>query len=88
MPSRCMLTARDAAEKLASWVVNAFHEVGGLIGVALVSSVAASGFERDSVDGFGDAFTVCAVAAGAAAVLALGLVPRGRPQSTGGPHMH
>ncbi|GAA5018952.1 MFS transporter [Streptomyces siamensis] len=72
---------------LASGVVNTFHEVGGSIGVAVVSTVAASGFERGSVGGFGDAFTVCAVAAGAGAVVALGLVPRGRPRMTG-PHAH
>lgn len=73
---------------LASGVVNTFHEVGGSIGVAVVSTVAASGFEGGSVGGFTDAFTVCAVAAGAAALVALGLVPRGKPQSTGGPHVH
>ncbi|PBC59858.1 MFS transporter [Streptomyces sp. Tue6028] len=72
---------------LASGVVNTFHEVGGSIGVAVVSTVAVSGFERGSVGGFGDAFTVCAVAAGAGAVVALGLVPRGRPRPTG-PHVH
>jgi predicted MFS family arabinose efflux permease len=73
---------------LASGVVNTFHEVGGSIGVAVVSTVAASGFARGSADGFGDAFTVCAVTAAAGAVVSLGLVPRGKPQSTGGPHVH
>ncbi|MFE6096002.1 MFS transporter [Streptomyces massasporeus] len=73
---------------LASGVVNTFHEVGGSIGVAVVSTVAASGFERGSAAGFGDAFTVCAVAATASAIVALGVVPRGKPQSTGGPHVH
>ncbi|WP_435216953.1 MFS transporter [Streptomyces sp. bgisy034] len=73
---------------LASGVVNTFHEVGGSIGVAVVSTVAAAGFERGAVGGFTDAFAVCAVAAGVGAVVALGLVPRGRPQSTGGPHVH
>ncbi|WP_432194608.1 MFS transporter [Streptomyces sp. bgisy027] len=73
---------------LASGVVNTFHEVGGSIGVAVVSTVAAAGFERGAVGGFTDAFAVCAVAAGAGAVVALGLVPRGRPESTGGPHVH
>lgn len=73
---------------LASGVVNTFHEVGGSIGVAVVSTVAASGFERGAVGGFTDAFAVCAVAAGAGAIVALGLVPRGKPESTGGPHVH
>ncbi|GGW80571.1 hypothetical protein ACIP4U_38315 [Streptomyces caelestis] len=73
---------------LASGVVNTFHEVGGPIGVAVVSTIAASGFEQGAVGGFADAFTVCAAAAAAGAVVALGLVPRGKPQSTGGPHTH
>jgi sugar phosphate permease len=81
-----MVEHREAG--LASGVVNTFHEVGGSIGVAVVSTVAASGFERGSVGGFGDAFTVCAVTAVVGAVLSLGLVPRGKPRPTGGPHVH
>jgi MFS family permease len=73
---------------LASGVVNTFHEVGGSIGVAVVSTVAASGFERSSASGFASAFTACAVAAAASALVALALVPRGRPQFSGGPHVH
>ncbi|KES04256.1 MFS transporter [Streptomyces toyocaensis] len=81
-----MVEHREAG--LASGIVNTFHEVGGSIGVAVVSTVAASGFERGAVGGFADAFTVCAVTAAAGAVVALGLVPRGKPQPTGGPHVH
>ena len=73
---------------LASGVVNSFHEVGGSMGVAVVSAVAASGFEGGSASGFADAFTVCAVGAAAGALVALWLVPRGKPQMTGGPHVH
>ncbi|MFL5997622.1 MAG: MFS transporter [Streptomyces sp.] len=73
---------------LASGVVNTFHEVGGSIGVAVVSTVAASGIESGSVGGFTDAFTVCALAAAVSAAVALGLVPPGKPQTTGGPHVH
>ncbi|MFI5682074.1 MFS transporter [Streptomyces cellulosae] len=73
---------------LASGVVNTFHEVGGSIGVAVVSTVAASGIEAGSVDGFTDAFTVCALAASVSAAAALGLVPPGKPQMAGGPHVH
>ncbi|WP_086560866.1 MFS transporter [Streptomyces africanus] len=73
---------------LASGVVNTFHEVGGSIGVAIVSTIAASGIESGSVGGFTDAFTVCAVAAAASAAVALALVPRGKPQVSGGPHVH
>ncbi|MFE9882885.1 MFS transporter [Streptomyces sp. NPDC005784] len=73
---------------LASGVVNTFHEVGGSIGVAVVSAVAAVGIERGATDGFTDAFTVCAVVAAVSAFICLNLVLRGKPQSTGGPHVH
>ncbi|CAM5242962.1 MFS transporter [Streptomyces aurantiogriseus] len=73
---------------LASGVVNTFHEVGGSIGVAAVSTIAASGIESGSVGGFTNAFTVCALTAAAGAAVALGLVPRGKPQMSGGPHVH
>ena len=73
---------------LASGVVNTFHEVGGSIGVAVVSTVAASGIESGAVGGFTDAFTLCTVAAVTSAAVALGLVPRGKPQMSGGPHVH
>ncbi|MED7827384.1 MFS transporter [Streptomyces chiangmaiensis] len=69
---------------LASGVVNTFHEVGGSIGVAVMSTVAA-GVEHGAIGGFTDAFTLSAVAAAASALV---LVPRGKPQMTGGPHVH
>ncbi|MEV5434424.1 MFS transporter [Streptomyces sp. NPDC052682] len=81
-----MIDHREAG--LASGVVNTFHEVGGSIGVAVVSTVAASGIERGTAGGFTDAFMVCAVAAAVSAAVALGLVPQGKPQMTGGPHVH
>ncbi|MEU3662806.1 MFS transporter [Streptomyces sp. NPDC032940] len=81
-----MVEHREAG--LASGVVNTFHEVGGSIGVAVVSTVAASGIERGSAGGFTDAFTLCAAAAAVTAVVALPLVPRGKPRMTGGPHVH
>ncbi|MFJ4978104.1 hypothetical protein ACIP6X_22605 [Streptomyces coeruleorubidus] len=61
--------------------------MGGSIGAAVVSTVATSGIERGTVGGFTDAFTVCAIAAAAGAAVALGLVPRGKPQMSGGPHV-
>ncbi|WP_406327244.1 MFS transporter [Streptomyces sp. NBC_00203] len=73
---------------LASGVVSTFHEVGGSIGVAVMSTIAAAGIEHGAVDGFRDAFTLSAVAAAVAAGVALLLVPRGRPRMTGGPHVH
>lgn len=73
---------------LASGVVNTFHEVGGSIGVAVMSTVAAAGIEYGAVGGFTDAFTLSAVAAAVTGLAALALVPRGKPQMTGGPHVH
>ncbi|WP_327318671.1 MFS transporter [Streptomyces sp. NBC_01235] len=73
---------------LASGVVNTFHEVGGSIGVAVLSTVAASGIEHDAADGFTNAFTVSAITAAAGALIALVLVPHTKPQTAGGPHVH
>ncbi|MFF0451161.1 MFS transporter [Streptomyces sp. NPDC004609] len=73
---------------LASGVVNTFHEVGGSVGVAVVSTVAAAGIGGGLASGFTGAYTVLAVTAAVSAVLSLGLVPPGRPRTTGGPHVH
>ncbi|NRQ39240.1 MFS transporter [Nonomuraea sp. NN258] len=73
---------------LASGVVNTFHEVGGSVGVAVVSTVAAAGIEAGTGAGFGTAFTVAAVAAAVSALLSLALIPPGRPHLTAGPHVH
>ncbi|RMI39199.1 MFS transporter [Actinomadura harenae] len=74
---------------MVSGVVNTFHELGAAIGVALASTIAAAGLAAaPSVDGFTRAYTVFAITAGAAAVLALWLVPPGKPEMTGGPHVH
>ncbi|MEW2517289.1 hypothetical protein [Actinacidiphila alni] len=78
------------AEKsgLASGVVKTCHEVGGSIGVAVVSTVAAAGIAPGTVPGFAHAFTVTAAAAAAAvsAALCLLVVPRGRLEMGGVPH--
>ncbi|MGW6458269.1 MFS transporter [Streptomyces sp. NPDC055078] len=73
---------------LASGVVNTFHEVGASVGVAVVSTVAAAGITRGALSGFTDAYTLLAVTAAVAAALSIALVPRGKPQLTGGPHVH
>ncbi|MBT2227697.1 DHA2 family efflux MFS transporter permease subunit [Nonomuraea sp. NEAU-A123] len=73
---------------LASGVVNTFHEVGGSIGTAVVSTIAAVGIEHASTAGFTAAYTACAIAAGAAAIIALVLVPRGKAQVPAGVHAH
>jgi EmrB/QacA subfamily drug resistance transporter len=72
---------------LVSGIVNTFNQLGAAICVAVASTVAAAGLTpTPSIDGFTHAFTVFAVVAAAAAVLALGLVPAGTPQMTGAPH--
>ncbi|MBT2441110.1 MFS transporter [Streptomyces sp. ISL-36] len=73
---------------LASGIVNTFHEVGGSIGVALVSTTAATSIQGTTTTGFTAAFTLCAATAAAAALAAPALVPRGKPRMTGGPHVH
>jgi sugar phosphate permease len=62
--------------------------VGGSIGVAVLSTVAASGIEHGAADGFTSAFTLSAITAAASALIALALVPHSKPQTTGGPHAH
>jgi hypothetical protein len=80
----------DHAEAgLASGVINTFPEVGAAVGVAVASTVAASGIAKaPSIDGFADAYTVFAIAAAVAAAASLWLVPPGKPQMTGAPHAH
>ena len=73
---------------LTSGLVNTFHEVGGSIGVAVVSTLAAAGIEAATLDGYDIAFTISAIAAALTAVAALGLIPAGRPHLTGAPHGH
>jgi EmrB/QacA subfamily drug resistance transporter len=77
---------------LASGIVNTSHEIGGAIGVAAMSAVAAGSIVTGMHDaaGFADAFTVGAVIAGVAALAALRLVPPGKPaQATfGHGHVH
>lgn len=75
---------------LASGIVNTFHELGGAIGVALASTLAASSLEaaRPVTEGFGNAFVGTSVAAVAAAVLVPWLLPGGRPTGVVRPHAH
>ncbi|XVQ07609.1 MFS transporter [Spirillospora sp. CA-255316] len=76
-------------EGLASGVINTFHELGGAIGVATASTLAAASLTgAPSIGGFTEAFTATAITAAVAAVLALALVPPGKPQMTGTPHAH
>jgi MFS family permease len=72
---------------VASGVVNTFHELGGSIGVALVSTVAAASISGSGTSGFTSGYLACAVVAAVVAVVALGLVPGGKPHAVAG-HGH
>jgi MFS family permease len=73
---------------VASGVVNTFHELGGSIGVAVVSTIAAASISGTATtSGFTNGYLACAVIAAAAAVVAVALVPGGRPQVVAG-HGH
>ncbi len=75
---------------VASGVINTFHELGGSIGVAVVSTVAAAGIAAvPSVDAFGSGYLLLAVVAAVMGLLAAVLVPPGRPAGmTGHGHGH
>ena len=75
---------------LRSAIVNTFHELGGAIGVAVVSSVAGASLTaaRAGNAGFSSAFAVCAVAALAASVLATLVVPAGKATPDHAPPGH
>lgn len=74
---------------VTSGLINTCHEVGGAIGVAVVSTVAAGSIALGAtgIGGFTSAFLVCAVAAGVTGAVALGLVPGGKPTGVVG-HGH
>ncbi|MDX2562269.1 MFS transporter [Streptomyces sp. TX20-6-3] len=76
---------------LASGIVNTFHELGGSIGVALVSTLALTTTTTPTPTpaGLTAAYTLCTATAATAALASPLLIPRGRPHLTGGPHgMH
>ncbi|MFI7638877.1 MFS transporter [Nonomuraea sp. NPDC049400] len=73
---------------LASGVVNTFHEVGGSVGVAVVSTIAARGIETGTAGGFSTAYGVAAATALIAVLIAIVLVPKGKAQMPEGVHLH
>ncbi|MEV6415928.1 MFS transporter [Kribbella sp. NPDC051718] len=76
-----MANVPTAEAGVASGVVTTFHELGGSIGVAVMSTVAAASFTGPVVsgtDGFSAGYAVCAVAAAVSGVIALLLVPAGK----------
>lgn len=75
---------------LTSGIITTFHEIGGSVGVAVVSAVAAGsiGAGVSGAAGFADAFLVSAVAAVVAALIASRLVPAGRVTGAVAGHAH
>jgi EmrB/QacA subfamily drug resistance transporter len=81
----------DASQAgVGSGIVNSFHELGGAVGVAVLSSIAAPSLIAASTTsvGFTRAFTVSAVAAIASAVIALLVLPAGRSAAGDRPMAH
>jgi EmrB/QacA subfamily drug resistance transporter len=72
-----MATVGDETAGLASGVLTTAHELGAALGAAAISAVATAA--PDVTTGYGDGFTVSAVAAGALALVALFAVPAVRP---------
>jgi EmrB/QacA subfamily drug resistance transporter len=73
---------------LASGVVNTFHEVGGGIGIAVLSTVAAAGISQGTMNGFRHAFVLATVTAVLAALASAFLIPPGKARAGGGLHGH
>ncbi|MFJ1796869.1 DHA2 family efflux MFS transporter permease subunit [Kitasatospora griseola] len=73
---------------VASGVVNTFHEVGGAIGIAVVSTAAAPGIVAHTSAGFPTAHLTLAAAALLTAALTPTLVPAGRAERPAGMHAH
>ncbi|MGA5822864.1 MFS transporter [Kitasatospora sp. NPDC094028] len=73
---------------IASGLVNTFHEVGGAVGTATASTVAAAGIAAHTATGFSGAYTVLAAVAAVAAVVGLAVIPRGRADLPAGIHVH
>jgi len=75
-----MGSAGHGEEGAISGAVNTFHELGGALGIAALSSVAAASLGPIAAnDGFVDAFRVSAVVAIVAAVLCAVVLPAARP---------
>jgi EmrB/QacA subfamily drug resistance transporter len=75
---------------VASGMVNTFHELGGAVGVAVMSTVAAASISslNPNSAGYSTAFLVCAILAAVAAVVASVLVPAGKPDAPMHGHGH
>lgn len=87
--STALTDVSHAESGITSAVVNTFHELGGSIGVAVVSTAATASLDTGTADigGFVAGFAVCAIAGGAAALLATVLIPAGKATAVVG-HGH
>jgi EmrB/QacA subfamily drug resistance transporter len=72
-----MANVRHDGAGLASGLMTTAHELGAALGVAVLSAIATSA--PDTATGYGDGFTVAAIAAGALALVSLLAVPVVRP---------
>jgi EmrB/QacA subfamily drug resistance transporter len=86
--STALANVPDREAGLASGVINTCHEVGGGIGIAILSTIAAAGITRDVIGGFTRAFTLAALVAILAALTSVFLIPASKAQSPddGGGH--
>ncbi|MFI9554559.1 MFS transporter [Nonomuraea endophytica] len=75
---------------VAAGVINTFHELGGSIGVAVVSTMAAASLAPGAVgiEGFTGALLLCVIVAAVAAVVSPVLVPAGKPSGVTVGHGH
>ncbi len=88
--STTLANVPSAEAGVASGVVTTFHELGGSIGVAVMSTVAAASLAGPVVngtDGFAAGYAACAVAAAVSGAIALVLVPGGKAVAVAG-HGH
>jgi len=72
---------------VASGILSTFHEFGGSLGVAVVSSIAAASLAGTVTTGFTRGFTFAAIVAAVAAVLALAVVPAAKPSAGAEAHV-
>lgn len=81
--STAMASADHSNAGVVSGLLNTGHELGGSLGIALVSAIAGpsiAGLTADPALGFQNAYVASGLAAGAFAVAAAVLMPRGRPE--------
>lgn len=76
-------SAAESDAGITGSVVNTAHELGGALGVAFVSAIAATALEGGVTVGFGEAYLAAAAVAATMALLGSRLLPSGRSAPTG-----